>query len=502
MSMEARLLDKAIDLSKRGQKADARRMLQSITQANPENEIAWLWLIDTYAKPANRLEVVEQFLLLCPRSKQGRALRQKLLNEMIDAEKRLPGATRSSHERQPQSAVRRFESVSTALPHPMVLKSQPRPAQTSNLTAWMLLPIAVLAALLVYTLGSLQARLEAAEQKRVLEVKLAQEADKNNTLVKNNQEVTHEKNEALSELQKKQQELVVILEKLRSLESQYQEMEQQYKALAEKYLKMETDARLQSEDNNNLRNEQQNLKNNISAMQNEMAQLRLNILDWEQRYNELASNYSILDKQNSESVKAYNELLEHYKTLDVKYQELLAQYNTILAGKSGTGGLAPEARQGSGTIPPVSYPQEFGSIPPSIYPPSIDSTTFVNTIKPMFENAISNDAFIHQVWSLLPGMAGRLTSGESDSVTQPIGNITDKSDAYALLFVQMIKAAPVKWDVRLVYMDRYHPAYPESANHVVVYLNTGWTAYYIETTSQTEMTPYSIVKGWEYSVSE
>jgi hypothetical protein len=61
----------------------------------------------------------------------------------------------------------------------------------------------------------------------------------------------------------------------------------------------------------------------------------------------------------------------------------------------------------------------------------------------------------------------------------------------------MIAAAPVDWEVDLVYLDADHVLSPEEPNHVIVYIDTGDKRYYVETTSPEAMLPYPDgVNGW------
>lgn len=67
----------------------------------------------------------------------------------------------------------------------------------------------------------------------------------------------------------------------------------------------------------------------------------------------------------------------------------------------------------------------------------------------------------------------------------------------------MILAAPVNWDVYLVYMDADYSYDPVEMNHVIVYIETDQSYYYVETTSKTSMNPYQDkVNGWYYKIKE
>ena len=44
-------LNQAVAWIKSGQKLEAQRLLQSILQADPKNEIAWMWYVETWWEP-------------------------------------------------------------------------------------------------------------------------------------------------------------------------------------------------------------------------------------------------------------------------------------------------------------------------------------------------------------------------------------------------------------------------------------------------------------------
>ena len=65
----------------------------------------------------------------------------------------------------------------------------------------------------------------------------------------------------------------------------------------------------------------------------------------------------------------------------------------------------------------------------------------------------------------------------------------------------MVLAAPVDWNVELVYLDIDHPLSAEGVNHVIVHVNTGSRDYLIDTTEDQVMEPYPTgVDGWYFTV--
>jgi hypothetical protein len=62
-------LIQAIRLSKIGKRMDARKILEVIVHDDPKDEIAWLWLANTYNDNPNRIAVLEECLEHNPENK-------------------------------------------------------------------------------------------------------------------------------------------------------------------------------------------------------------------------------------------------------------------------------------------------------------------------------------------------------------------------------------------------------------------------------------------------
>jgi hypothetical protein len=65
-------LDRAIELSRNGKKADAREILKTILRSDPLNETAWLWFADTFPDNLNRVAVLEECLKNNPDSQTAK----------------------------------------------------------------------------------------------------------------------------------------------------------------------------------------------------------------------------------------------------------------------------------------------------------------------------------------------------------------------------------------------------------------------------------------------
>ncbi|MBI3175939.1 MAG: hypothetical protein HYZ25_19635 [Chloroflexi bacterium] len=136
-------------------------------------------------------------------------------------------------------------------------------------------------------------------------------------------------------------------------------------------------------------------------------------------------------------------------------------------------------------------------------PAFVDPSSFDQVIPDLYSEAGSDDAFIREVWNIVTQLA--TYSGDiGETPRYPLetflaggGDCEDTS----ILFASMIRAAPVSWDVELIFMDIDNPTHPLDVNHVIVYINTGSREYRIETTEHKVMEPYTDgVNGWYFKV--
>ncbi len=136
-------------------------------------------------------------------------------------------------------------------------------------------------------------------------------------------------------------------------------------------------------------------------------------------------------------------------------------------------------------------------------PAFVDPSSFEQVIPELYTESGSDDAFIREVWNIVTQLA--TYSGDiGETPRYPLetflaggGDCEDTS----ILFASMIRAAPVSWDVELLFMDIDNPTHPLDVNHVIVYINTGSREYRIETTEHKVMEPYTEgVNGWYFKV--
>lgn len=136
-------------------------------------------------------------------------------------------------------------------------------------------------------------------------------------------------------------------------------------------------------------------------------------------------------------------------------------------------------------------------------PAFVDPSSFDQVIPELYTESGSDDAFIREVWNIVTQLA--TYSGDiGETPRYPLetflaggGDCEDTS----ILFASMIRAAPVSWDVELIFMDIDNPTHPLDVNHVIVYINTGSREYRVETTEHKVMEPYTDgVNGWYFRV--
>jgi cell division protein FtsB len=135
----------------------------------------------------------------------------------------------------------------------------------------------------------------------------------------------------------------------------------------------------------------------------------------------------------------------------------------------------------------------------------VDWREFSNVIPQLYNQAANDWEFIHEVWNIVAQLT-TYSSEITDTPRYPLETLLagggDCEDT-AILFASMILAAPVNWDVYMVYMDGYNPYNTVEMNHVIVYIETGNSSYFVETTSKTEMNPYTEpVDGWYYKINK
>ncbi|MEM3389433.1 MAG: hypothetical protein QXQ64_02505 [Candidatus Bathyarchaeia archaeon] len=136
--------------------------------------------------------------------------------------------------------------------------------------------------------------------------------------------------------------------------------------------------------------------------------------------------------------------------------------------------------------------------------PFVLKENFVKVMSNLYRSLGNDDvAFVREVWFIVT----QLTAYSSENKETPrypletlVGGGGDCEDM-AILIASMLKAAPVNYNVSLVYMDSSNPLNPVNINHVLVWVETpsGYKTF-VDGTSKTTMSPFKEVSGWYLEV--
>lgn len=132
----------------------------------------------------------------------------------------------------------------------------------------------------------------------------------------------------------------------------------------------------------------------------------------------------------------------------------------------------------------------------------VDPEPFRGVMTELYRRSASDEQFVYEVWNIV----AQLTTYTDETLEVPrypletlLAGGGDCEDS-SILVASMLKAAPVDWQVDLVYMDSYNPYAPNRPNHVLVYVHTNHREYWIETTSDAIMEPNRDIIGWYFTI--
>ena len=471
------LLSNAILLSRQGKKLDARLVLEKILESDPTNQIAWLWYADALDSPPQRLRTLERALQAHPEMDQVQkacsTIRSRLPVEaatipphsplkppssattsQIAQTKTLPSSPEVTEIDAPQKTLP--PKILQAVPqtvrqtHQVIRQSSPIKAiPTTNIAPpqrganqvlpWVLTAALVLiisASTFIYAITSY----DLYESNRLL----TQERD----VLKDSQALAQsELDEKDAEYQQIQGDYNTLLEDNQKLQKKYAELSIQEQALSASYRELKKIAILPP---------------------------------------------YITVKQRTITLAFYgtdNKLIQW----DVPFENL---EHDITRGFASRNGLLDVAKP---VVLKNSAGKKFNTNDFSGY---VDKSAFENVIPDLYQDNPNEETFIREVWNIV----SQLTNYVDEKIETPrfpmetlLSGGGDCEDT-AILMASMIKAAPTDWTVSLVYIDASNPTKPATVNHVIVSIKTPKKVYLIETTSHTEMEPYSEINGWWFDL--
>lgn len=332
---------------------------------------------------------------------------------------------------------------------------------------------------------------------------------------------------------------------LSQLKTQYNTLSNKYDGLQQAYVELRNLYDTLTVNYDFLRNEQTALLEkynqqgkSLIALQQAHDQLLEDHAQLRANYDDLLGRYNVL-------IANYNELVERYNGLQETHRALVAEYNQLVSsairppyiyihGRSvdivfvttdqkirrwsvGFESLENDLRRGyrarenpiNQFITTITLTGEAGQRYRVVdLRAFVDSSPFGRVIPELYAASESDAAFIYEVWNIVTQLA--IYSREIEETPRfPLETFLagggDCEDT-AILFASMIKAAPVDWTIDLVYMDLFNPRSPTTVNHAVVYIDTGSSRYFIDTTSSEIPNPLQSfpegIVGWHINVTK
>jgi hypothetical protein len=273
--------------------------------------------------------------------------------------------------------------------------------------------------------------------------------------------------------------------------------------------------------------ESQELGGRHQRLSEEFASLKSQHVQLQKDYQSVASQRDLLNAQYTDLVGRYNQVSQQYTHLDaialrppyiyIAGREVnmwfyltdgtLWKWHTYFTSLESDLQRGFQRRQslpvtvGYRHYLPSKTPAPLGSDPTRMtdFTVFVDASTFSNVIPNLYYRSGNADNFLREAWHIVAQLSnytsewGEVPRYPSETLIAGGGDCEDTS----ILLASMIAAAPVNWEINLVYLDSNNLNDPQIHNHVIVHVNTGERNYLIETTSKDHMEPYpSQIVGW------
>lgn len=323
-----------------------------------------------------------------------------------------------------------------------------------------------------------------------------------------------------------------------NLTSEYNSLTQKYTTLEEKLVKINSTLLALQQTYNGLKNKHLELTRKYVHLQASYDQLAKDYEALSTSYSKLEEKYEDLRSKYSSLKNSYNKLLNEYSNLKTKYNQLMGSYETLQQeyGELITEALLPPYTVISNRTVKWVFKTSYGSLlrwelpidtyrkvitqpkPTEYltlynketgetcyvmdYRPYIESTSFSKVIPDLYYEINDDWKFVYEVWYIVSQLTvysadiGENPRWALETLTEGGGDCEDT----AILAACMLKAAPTNLKIKLVYMDSDNLEHPKKVNHVALYVEGKDFSTFIETTSKTEMSPYTYVVGWYFEV--
>jgi uncharacterized protein YoxC len=466
MSMSSNLLKRAVELYHAGKREEANRILQAVVKQEPTNQLAWNWFIETLADPGQRIQALEEYLALYPDSQQARKALEALKSQPSSQPAKEPQAA-SRPAPAPQAVPLRNTTKTATQPAPLApARSTPPYAAVIAIFSILLLVI-----LLIYTLrlqqhqDSLQAHYD--------------DLQTSYTNLQVTHEVTTQENEQLkAQLNDLWIDYDYLVRVYNDLATAYTGLESRFNSLAGQHLALQDQYNALYADYITLQTDYGNLKTKyetLSGDYDELVTMYTSLYGWYEWLQNNAVQPPYIAIHNRQVTLGFYRPDGSVETWTKDVSEL--EY-AILVGAWRRDNATTIYRDFHGQTVEM---YDYGSF--------VDPRSFTDDIEQMYYQRTSDEQFIRQLW----GIVNQLTDYSDEILDTPRhpletlllggGDCEDTS----ILLASMLLAAPVNWDIDLVLMDAYNATAADELNHMIVYVDTGWQQYWIETTSSTDM---------------
>ena len=303
-----------------------------------------------------------------------------------------------------------------------------------------------------------------------------------------------------------QQEKIQLATQLDSLQLEYDTLNTQHTELTHTYADLESKFSGLSLSYVNLDKQYQTLQNDYSALETNLTELKVeyttlskDIATLRNDYNNLYGWYNWL--QNNAITPPYIAIHNRQVTLGFYAPDGSIQTWTkdvseleqaIITGEKNRNNPSYLYLDVNGiktseeNYAPYVDPDPFRDFIPSLYATSGNDYTFIQNVRRIISqltiyNTENYDTPRHPIETFLMG------GGDCEDIS--------------ILLASMLLAAPVDWDVRLVFMDADHPQVAQEINHVIVYVDTGKEKYLLEPTDPEYFWSFE-TQGWSLDVSQ
>jgi hypothetical protein len=481
MSMSANLLRRAIELYRAGNKDEANRLLKTVVRQEPTNQIAWNWYIETLDDPSQRIAALEEYLLINPDSRQAAKTLAALKQQAATQEATRAVAIEPVAEL-PSPVPEPSQPLTVVAPTVAAPPAAPQHASYASLIA--VFSILLLMVIFIYTFKLQQDR----------DALQAHYTDLQTNFT--NLQVAHEVTlQEKTELKTQLDDLWVDYDYLNTvyndLSKAYVDLETRFNSLAQAYLDLDARYNSLQQDYGTLKGSYSDLKTNYSQLTGDYDALRANYTNLYGWYEWLQTNAVkppyIAIHNRQVTLGFYGP----YGTVETWTKDISELEHAITTG---------QYYRDNPTY--LSFKVDGEEVVEENYLPFIDPDPFRSYISYLYGQSGSDLEFIQNIRIIISQLT--LYNQEYYEIPRhPLetfllggGDCEDTS----ILLASMLLAAPVDWDVRLVFMDADHPQDAQWINHVIVYVNTGTEEYLLESTNPDYYWGFD-TQGWYLDVN-